>query len=151
LINETLRRALALIQPRLTAAGIQLIFTPQARLPFVLASQEQLQGVWLNLLINAMDAVQGKEGEIKVGTQQNGTQVVISFSDNGQGIMPENLGRIFEPFFTTKEPGLGTGLGLSISHRIIRQTGGDIRVESQPDVGTTFIVNLPVAQAVESS
>ena len=144
-VNETLRRALSLVQPRLAVDGIQLSFTPQAELPPVLASQEQLQGVWLNLLINAMDTVQCEGGEIWVTSRWDEKQVFVTVSDNGQGIPPEHLGRIFEPFFTTKEPGHGTGLGLSISHRIIRQTGGDIRVESQLGVGTTFVVNLPVA------
>jgi len=144
-VNETLRRALSLVQPRLAVDGIQLSFAPQAELPPVLASQEQLQGVWLNLLINAMDTVQCEGGEIWVTSRWDEKQVFVTVSDNGQGIPPEHLGRIFEPFFTTKEPGHGTGLGLSISHRIIRQTGGDIRVESQLGVGTTFVVNLPVA------
>ena len=144
-VNESLRKALAFVQPRLAVGGIQLSFTPQAGLPTVLASAEQLQGVWLNLLINAMDSFQVEGGEIRVATLSSGTSVFITVSDNGQGIPPEHLGRVFEPFFTTKGPGHGTGLGLSISHSIIRQTGGDIRVESQPGVGTTFIVNLVAA------
>ncbi len=144
-VNATLRKALALAQPRLTASGIRLEFTPQSGLPAVYANADRLTGVWLNLLINAMDAIEGEGGLIRVATQQDGAQVLITVSDNGPGIQPEQLGRVFEPFFTTKEPGRGTGLGLSISHRVIRQTGGDIRVESQPGVGTTFVVVLPVA------
>lgn len=144
-VNETLRRALALVQPRLAAGEIRLSFTPQAELPPVIGIQEQLQGVWLNLLINAMDAFQGEGGEIRVTSRRDGSRVFVSVSDNGQGIPPEYLGRIFEPFFTTKEPGHGTGLGLSIGYRVIRQIGGDMQVESQPGVGTTFFVSLPVA------
>lgn len=144
-VNTTLRKALALAQPRLTESGIRLEFTPQSGLPTVHANADRLTGVWLNLLINAMDAIEGEGGVIRVATQQDGSQVLVTVSDNGPGIQPEQLGRVFEPFFTTKDPGRGTGLGLSISHRVIRQTGGDIRAESQPGVGTTLRVSLPVA------
>lgn len=144
-VNATLRKALALAQPRLTASGIRLELTPQSGLPAVDANADRLTGVWLNLLINALDAIEGEGGVIRVATRLDGSQVLVTVSDNGPGIQPEQLGRVFEPFFTTKDPGRGTGLGLSISHRVIRQTGGDIRAESQPGVGTTFMVVLPVA------
>lgn len=144
-INETLRSALALAQTRLSAGDVRLKFTPQAGLPPVLANADRLQGVWLNLLINALDAIHGEGGEIRIFAWQEGTQVLVTISDNGQGIQPEHLERVFEPFFTTKGPDQGTGLGLSISHRAIRQIGGDIRAESQPGVGTTITVSLPVA------
>jgi signal transduction histidine kinase len=97
------------------------------------------------LLINALDAIHGEDGEIRIVARQEGSQVLVTISDNGQGIPPEHLERIFEPFFTTKGPDQGTGLGLSISHRAIRQIGGDIQAESQPGLGTTMTVSLPVA------
>jgi two-component system NtrC family sensor kinase len=145
-INETLREALALAQPRLAASGARLEFNPQASLPTVQADADRLVGVWLNLLINALDALDGGGGMIHVATWQEGQQVLVIVNDNGPGIPVEQVGRVFEPFFTTKDPGHGTGLGLSISHRVIRQMGGDIRLESQSGRGTTLTVSLPVAQ-----
>jgi two-component system NtrC family sensor kinase len=144
-INETLLSALALAQTRLAVGGVRLKFAPQAGLPPVQANADRLQGMWLNLLINALDAIHGEDGEIRIVARQEGSQVLVTISDNGQGIPPEHLERIFEPFFTTKGPDQGTGLGLSISHRAIRQIGGDIQAESQPGLGTTMTVSLPVA------
>jgi two-component system NtrC family sensor kinase len=143
-VNATLHKALVLAKPRLAASGICLELNSQPGLPAVQADADRLVGVWLNLLINAMDAVGGEGGLIGVSSRQDGRQVLVTVSDNGAGIPLEHLGRVFEPFYTTKEPGRGTGLGLSISHRIVRQIGGDIRIESQPGAGTTLTVSLPV-------
>ncbi len=143
-INETLQKALALVQHELMARSVRLSFDPDPSLPPILASQDHLQSVWLNLLINAVDSLDKPRGEICITTRQVNQEVQISISDNGKGIPAERLPRIFEPFYTTKAPGRGTGLGLSVSNRIIKQHGGHILVESQLGSGTTFTVALPI-------
>ncbi|MEM1348182.1 MAG: ATP-binding protein, partial [Myxococcota bacterium] len=115
--------------------------------PEVYSDANKLSQVFLNLLVNASQALEYGSPEddyVRVGTMSVGDNVLIYMEDTGQGIAPEHLGRIFEPFFTTKERGQGTGLGLSISRDILRSLGGDIRVYSRPGEGTRFEVLLPV-------
>ncbi len=110
-------------------------------LPEVLVDENQLVQVFVNLILNALDAMpSGGSISIRVFSEDN--RVKVSFTDTGVGIEKENLQRIFDPFFTTKEK--GTGLGLAISYSIIKSFGGDIMVESTPMKGTTFTVVLPV-------
>ncbi len=144
-LNETVERALELVQHEILARGIHLEFAPDPDLPPMLASQDHLQSVWLNLLLNAIDSLDKPTGEIKIVTRRTGGEVFVSIADNGKGIPPDKLTRIFEPFYTTKAPGRGTGLGLSVSHRIIKQHGGRIGIESQVGTGSTFTVMLPVS------
>lgn len=142
-INASLRRVLGLVRHELTANSIELVFLPDESLPTVIASQDQLEGVWLNLLLNAIDAIHPGPGNIHISTRQSAGQVQVVFADNGHGIDPAQLPHIFEPFFTTKRPGRGTGLGLSVCQQIIARHGGEIRVWSQSGVGTQFTVILP--------
>lgn len=142
-INETLQRSLELIQHETLARSVKITFDPDPGLPAILVSQDHLQSVWLNLLLNAIDAIDKIPGKIRVTTQKVGDEIHVSVADNGKGIAPERLTRIFEPFYTTKEPGRGTGLGLSVCHRIVKQHGGHIRVESQVGIGSEFTVILP--------
>ncbi|MBU5636226.1 HAMP domain-containing protein [Geomonas sp. Red69] len=114
-------------------------------LPPVCCYPQQLNQVFLNLLINASQAIESS-GEIVVRTWSDGEDVFVSVSDTGKGIPQEIINRIFEPFFTTKDVGKGTGLGLSISYDIIRKHSGEIAVESTPGAGTIFKVRLPVSQ-----
>lgn len=114
-------------------------------LPKITASPTELQQVILNLINNAIDAFSRKEGTIVVRALRQGEAIVIDVADNGQGIPPADLQRIFEPFYTTKPVGKGTGLGLAICYGIINKMGGDITVESELNVGTTFHVRIPVA------
>ena len=116
-------------------------------IPPVLCYPQQLNQVFMNLLVNAAHAIEG-QGEIKVHTWQEGDTVCASVSDSGCGISDENQKRIFEPFFTTKQVGKGTGLGLSISYDIIKKHHGEIIVESEVGKGTTFTVILPVNAAL---
>lgn len=105
---------------------------------------QQLNQVFMNLLVNAAQAIESK-GEIVITTRASETEITVAIADSGSGIDPENLGRIFEPFFTTKEVGKGTGLGLSITYDIVtKKHGGRIEVASEPGKGTTFVVTLPV-------
>lgn len=144
-LNETLERALELVQHEILARGIRLEFNPDPNLAPILASQDHLQSVWLNLLLNAIDSLDKTPAEIRIKTLRVGNEIHVQVSDNGKGIPSDRLTRIFEPFYTTKAAGRGTGLGLSVSHRIIRQHGGRIGVESQVGQGSTFTIVLPAS------
>ena len=104
----------------------------------------QLNQVWMNLLVNAAQAIGDSRGEVSINTSSDGDRALVRISDTGNGIEPEHLNRIFDPFFTTKPVGEGTGLGLSISHGIILRHGGTLTVESSPGRGATFSVTLPL-------
>ena len=114
-------------------------------IPPVSCHPQQINQVFLNILINASQALEG-QGNITIRTWCEADDVFVAVSDTGKGMPPEIIGHIFEPFFTTKDVGKGTGLGLSISYDIIRKHNGDIKVESTPGVGTTFTVRLPLSQ-----
>jgi two-component system NtrC family sensor kinase len=103
----------------------------------------QLNQVFLNLLTNALDAIEEK-GEIVITTINQGNSLLISIKDDGKGIPKEIINKIFDPFFTTKKIGDGTGLGLSISHGIIKNHGGTISVKSIPGKETCFDIRLPI-------
>jgi signal transduction histidine kinase len=103
----------------------------------------QLNQVFLNLLMNSIQAIPGK-GNIWIKTRRDADLILISIRDDGEGIVPENLDKLFEPFFTTKPVGQGTGLGLSISFGIIKQHGGNIAATSSTEHGTEFTVSLPI-------
>ncbi len=119
--------------------------------PLAQANESSLAQVFLNLLMNATQALEEGHAdlnEIRITTRREGAHhVVVEFRDTGPGIAPEILGRVFDPFFTTKPIGVGTGLGLSISHNIVTGLGGDLQVRSQPGQGSTFRVVLPIASS----
>jgi len=112
-------------------------------LPTVSCLASQLNQVWMNLLVNAAQAIRDR-GTVTISTRQDGDSVEVVISDTGSGIPPEQLSRIFDPFFTTKPVGEGTGLGLSISYGIIERHGGTISVDSKVDKGTAFIIRIPL-------
>jgi two-component system NtrC family sensor kinase len=147
-VNRSIRQTLDLISYQFQTADIAIIDKTSPDLPPITASWEHLKSVWLNLLVNARDAVQSlsanRQIEITTRLSPENDHVQVLFRDNGQGMSAAEAQHIFEPFYTTKEPGKGTGLGLATSHRIIEQHGGDIHVVSAPNQGTTFIVRLPV-------
>jgi two-component system NtrC family sensor kinase len=116
-------------------------------IPDVSANQEQLVQVFMALLLNAVDAMEGKGGVIGVRTARNpdrADEVMAEVRDSGSGMAEGELSKIFEPFYTTKPPGRGTGLGLSICYGIVQQHRGRIAVESIPGQGSTFRVYLPI-------
>jgi PAS domain S-box-containing protein len=115
------------------------------QLPLTKCYPQQLNQVFMNLLVNAAHAIE-KQGEIKIKTWNGDGFINVSISDTGCGIPPDKINRIFEPFFTTKEIGKGTGLGLSISYDIIKKHNGEILVESEVGKGTTFTVRIPVVE-----
>lgn len=147
-INPTLEQALDLVGYQLDSANIQVALNLAEDLPNVVSSRDHLKSVWLNLLVNARDAVQELEGtryiEITSRLGTNGDHIQVLIRDNGKGMSQAEAKHIFEPFYTTKDPGKGTGLGLATCHRIIEQHGGEINVVSTVGRGTTFIVRLPV-------
>lgn len=114
-------------------------------IPDILCFPQQLNQVFLNLLVNAAHAMEDRHGSITVRTWSDGVHVYVAVVDSGCGMPEEIRQRIFEPFFTTKAVGKGTGLGLSISYDIVRKHGGEITVESEVGTGTTFTVQLPVS------
>jgi PAS domain S-box-containing protein len=122
------------------------------QLPRINCYPMQLKQVFMNLLVNAYQAIEEKlagraeTGSIRLRTQVQGENVAVTVSDTGTGIAPEHLGRIFDPFFTTKKVGVGTGLGLSTCYSIVRRNGGTISVESEPGRGSTFRVQLPIGE-----
>ena len=148
-VNVVIQQAITLVEGGLARSEV----TIQSRLgeiPLMLLSKTEVQDLVLNLLVNAAHAIAPeKQGLIRVSTSLRGTFVVIEVSDNGCGISKENLGRIFLPFFTTKgalgtSETQGTGLGLYIVYGIVQARGGDVRVESEEGVGSTFRIFLPV-------
>ncbi len=124
-------------------AGRVTLERDYADLPLIDCYAGQLNQVWMNLLVNAAQAV-GGAGTVRVVTRAEGGTAVVRVSDTGRGIAPEQLKKIFDPFFTTKPVGEGTGLGLSITYGIVERHGGSINVESLPGEGTTFTVTIPI-------
>ncbi|HYO72019.1 MAG TPA: ATP-binding protein [Archangium sp.] len=143
-LHEVLETSLHLVRSKVCSRA--RLVRDYGELPQVQGNAVQLAQVFVNLLVNAAQAMPQTGGEIRLKTRvQDGSRVVVEVRDTGCGIPPENLERIFEPFFTTKPAGEGTGLGLPISHEIIRALGGELSVESTVGRGTTFRVLLPTA------
>jgi len=145
-IHDAIKTSLEMIQGRLTRRNI-IVEERFAQLPPVACSPAQLNQVFLNLLVNAMQAIEATRkpsGRIEITTRTADSQVIIEIADDGCGIPPDTVSKIFDPFFTTKKIGEGTGLGLSITHGIVRDHNGEIEVESTPGKGTRFRVILPI-------
>jgi len=146
-INASIEQVLELREYQLRVNDIRLV-TDLADEPLeVLADPNQLQQVFLNLINNAQDAMVDHlgKGQLTIRSRRLADVVRLEFIDDGPGIAPEHMGRLFSPFFTTKGVGKGTGLGLSICYGIVRQHGGRIWAESEPDQGAAFIIELPIS------
>jgi signal transduction histidine kinase len=141
-INKAVQEMVAIVQQEFRNASIGIETVLAENLPMITGNNNYLQQVFLNLLINARDAMP-RGGKITVSTGLVESDIHVSFSDTGTGINKENLTKIFQPFFTTKALGKGTGLGLSVSNKIVGQHGGTISVESEEGKGTTFTIILP--------
>jgi signal transduction histidine kinase len=143
--REILNQALKLVNQRIKEAGIRLVVQLPDHSIVVKADAGQLKQVFVNLVWNAIDAMEGvPDRHLLVRLEDKSGFVTLTCVDRGQGIGPDVLPRIFDPFFTTKEPSRGTGLGLSVCLAIVKQHGGEIRVQSAPGAGTSFHVILPV-------
>jgi signal transduction histidine kinase len=119
-------------------------------LPPIEGAPSQINQVFLNIINNASQAIEGA-GQIRLTTRGSADKVQVRIEDTGCGMTPEVMSKIFEPFFTTKDVGKGTGLGLSISYQIIKEHGGNIDVKSQPGKGSAFTITLPVHQAQQKT
>ena len=143
-IHDALDRTLNIVRNELKYKAH--IVREYGALPEIECVPSRLNQVFLNLLVNAGQSIDGV-GTITISTGVDGDEAWIAVADTGCGIPPENLNRIFDPFFTTKPVGQGTGLGLSVSHSIVRKHGGRLDVESEVGRGTRFTIRLPLASA----
>ena len=143
IVEETLRLA----SNQIKLAKVKVEGEVEENLPNVYGDRQQLEQVFLNLVLNALDAMPGGGTlRIKIANTKDRDFVAVTFEDTGVGIPKQHLREIFDPFFTSKKATKGTGLGLSVSLGIVQRHGGDIRVESEVGKGTVFTVLLPVAK-----
>jgi two-component system NtrC family sensor kinase len=140
-LNELLDGVLRMAGPQLRVTAV--VEKEYGVLPLVTCAPQELQQVFLNLVLNASQAI-AHRGTIRVRTEAQNGDVMVWIEDDGSGIEADLLDRIFDPFFTTKPVGEGTGLGLGIAHEIVRKHGGEIAIESKPGRGTVCGVRLPV-------
>ena len=144
-----IQRVINVVRNTLLTNKVDLRTDIQKDLPKVKADSQYLEQVFLNIINNAVAAMEGG-GVLTISAYRSDDMVDIGFTDTGHGISRENMDKIFEPFFTTKRVGEGTGLGLSVSYALIKKVGGDIRVKSRTSAegeepGTTFTISLNVA------
>ncbi len=145
LINDLIKDTIGLAEQSAKYSKITINTNLEENIPFIQASQTEIQQVFLNMINNAVDAMDKKGGgTINITSRLDEDAIVVDFADNGPGIHPNNFARIFDPFFTTKPVGKGTGLGLSICYGIIKKMGGEINVQSVIDQGTTFSIRIPI-------
>ena len=151
-LNDLVQRTVQIQAYPLRKSNITVDFLPEADLPPVVADSNQLMQVFLNLLLNAEQAIRESrdKGTIRVRLGRNAHQVWVAFQDDGPGITADNLPHIFDPFFTTKRPGRGTGLGLSICKTVLREHGGNIEASEAPGGGAVFTITLPVAKEADA-
>jgi two-component system NtrC family sensor kinase len=145
-VNDAIREMVSLTAQMARYNNVIIEMNLEDNLPFVRISPSELQQVMLNLINNAIDAMEKTGGTLTIETRKSRIEqnhIAISIEDTGPGIPKENLDRIFNPFFTTKAVGKGTGLGLSICYGLIQKMGGKIEVSSQVDVGTQFRIFIP--------
>ncbi|WP_136525770.1 sensor histidine kinase [Geomonas ferrireducens] len=143
-IALVLSDALAIVDHQLGINSVKVEKEVEEGLPLCRGNANQLQQVLMNLMINAQQAMGGAAGTVRLSAKRlDAGGVEVRVADDGPGIPPKIREKIFDPFFTTKPAGQGTGLGLSVSYGIVKDHGGDIRLESEEGVGTTFIITLP--------
>ncbi|MDY6854530.1 MAG: PAS domain S-box protein [Thermodesulfobacteriota bacterium] len=144
-INKAINDGLFFLENQVIFHNIMIEKDLDTHLPLIEGNSSQIKQVFMNIMVNAAEAMEGR-GTLDVRTtfQSKNDSVLIEFSDTGAGIPVENISRIFDPFFTTKEIGRGTGLGLSLSYGVIEEHNGKIDVKSKIDGGTSFIIELPI-------
>jgi signal transduction histidine kinase len=149
-INKVIYEAVEITKVGTKAKDIVFETDLSTEIPMLPLIADQTQQVFVNILLNAVDAIVEKQREnkiekISVKSECNGDEVTLTFSDTGMGIKEENLNKVFEPFFTTKKEGRGTGLGLWVSYGIVKSFQGDIKIKSKLNEGTSFIIKLPIS------
>ena len=146
-LNRVLRETISLVDHQLKKANIRADLNLDEELPPVRGNFGKLQQVFLNLFLNARDAMDGN-GELTVRSWHDEGRAHVTISDTGHGIPPEHVSRVFDPFFTTKGSKKGTGLGLSVTYGIVQEHGGSIEVQSAPGQGARFRLDFPLAKKV---
>jgi len=144
-LNRAIRETLTLIEHQLESAGVRVNVETTEPLPEIRGDFGKLQQVFLNLFLNARDAMEGG-GELRIRTWSENGSVRVEVADSGHGIPPEHLSRIYDPFFTTKASRKGTGLGLAVTYGIVKEHGGSIEVDSRPGAGTRFTLEFPAVR-----
>jgi signal transduction histidine kinase len=154
-LNKVIQETLSLLEHQMKKSGVEVRMTLQTDLALVKGNAGKLQQVFLNLFINARDAMEqaspapgSPRGVLEVISRQGENGVEIDVIDTGSGIAPEHLSRIYDPFFTTKGAKKGTGLGLSVTYGIIQEHGGAIEALSKPGEGTCFHLEFPALRRV---
>jgi two-component system NtrC family sensor kinase len=144
-VNDVLKDCVSLLEKQAQFQNIQITYDLQADLPKAIIDPSQIERVFINLIVNAADAMDGS-GQLTISTRFDSLEgfIELGFTDTGHGISRENLEKIYDPFFTTKDTGHGVGLGLAISYGIVKEHKGVLSVESEVGKGTTFTVRLPV-------
>ena len=154
-VNDVLLKAFEIFSQQLKLKGIEVVWDLDQDLPMISGDPGRLEQVFINLLINARDAIEdrwgvkeraGSDKTITIKTRVHMRSVIVEVYDTGMGIPASISDKIFEPFFTTKEVGKGTGLGLSISYGIVKECGGTIRARSNPDQGSCFMLTFPIPE-----
>jgi len=144
-LNEIVDRAVSLVRHRGELENVQLIVEPDANLPAVLCDRAQIEQVIVNLVLNALEAIEDAGNVVvRTGVEVETDSVVLQVEDDGPGIAEEHLGHIFDPFFSTKQGEKGVGLGLAVVYGIVEAHDGRLGVTSRVGVGTTFTVRLPL-------
>jgi histidine kinase len=153
-INDVLEKSFEIFSQQLVVRGIEVDWEIEEELPLIMADAGRLEQVFINLLINARDAIEEKwesnapqkgDKKITLMSRSEGQRVFVEVRDTGRGVAGSIIDKVFEPFFTTKDAGKGTGLGLSISYRIVHDLGGRIKVVSREGTGARFIITFPAA------
>ena len=143
-VHTLIDRTVTLVENQARFQNIKIVKEFKTSIPMLFLDGDQIQQVFMNIIINAADAMARNGGTLTIKTNLKDGMAEVSFADSGCGITKEHLSKLFDPFFTTKETGKGTGLGLAISYGIIQSHGGDIEVESQLGKGSTFRIKLPI-------
>jgi signal transduction histidine kinase len=146
---EVVERTLNLHAYSLRKNNITVDFLKEAGVPYALGDPHQLMQVFLNLIVNAEQAIREArdKGTLRIRLGKGENSVWVSFHDDGPGIPKESLASIFDPFYTTKRPGRGTGLGLSICKSVMKEHNGSVDAANSPEGGAVFTVTLPVSSA----
>jgi two-component system NtrC family sensor kinase len=148
-MHALLEQTLTLMEKQAPFQNIKINKEFKGTLPMLFVDGDQIQQVFMNILLNAADAMTENGGTLTIQTEFRDGMATVSFADTGCGIPKEHLSKLFDPFFTTKQTGKGTGLGLAISYGIIQSHSGDIEVESEVGKGSTFRVKLPIEKQSE--
>jgi signal transduction histidine kinase len=152
-INAPIQDVFKVLGHQLTVHEVDLVLDLSDELPWILADHNRLEQVFINLVTNAMDAMDEKQADhrwrdgqkqLTIRSFVEGDRVVVTVADTGVGMSEEVKAKLFDPFFTTKKVGKGTGLGVSISYGIVRDYEGTIDIASEPGKGTTFELRFPI-------